>query len=355
MKSRPAPARNIREDRMKSKFMSALRLAPALKLLLLSFMILSYSAVLPAKTSHSTKVVAAKYPVLIFDVEGDPTLPRNFRSSNTSFPKDTQNPPSRVGLDNLNASGSAQFTGNNLLRLLKEINQKKVYIIDLRKESHGFLDNNPVSWYGYHNWANKDQNSSAVKFEEKRLLDNIGTIRKGTVYQKVKDDDEVNFIARNISFHVANTEQTKISGTTDVNYIRFFVLDHNPPDHAQVDGFVSFVKNLEEGTWLHFHCLAGHGRTTTFMVMYDMIRNAKQLSFEDILKRQTLIGGEDLAKVDDDQPWQTPLNQKRLEFLQDFYDYVKDEKKGYAKRSFSDWMIKVKAKSKKSIFSAFEW
>ncbi len=49
------------------------------------------------------------------------------------------------------------------------------------------------------------------------------------------------------------------------------VTDDMAPDAAQTDRFVEFCRTMAPGTWLHIHCRAGHGRTTTFMVMYLLL------------------------------------------------------------------------------------
>ena len=68
----------------------------------------------------------------IFDI-----FPRNFRVMNNK---------------NFYASASGQPTFpelKNLFYRLKNIapNAKKIYMLDLRQESHGFADDYPVSWY----------------------------------------------------------------------------------------------------------------------------------------------------------------------------------------------------------------
>lgn len=50
--------------------------------------------------------------------------------------------PTREGLDELQASGSAQFSLNQfsaLTKALQENGAKDIYIVDLRQENHGFL------------------------------------------------------------------------------------------------------------------------------------------------------------------------------------------------------------------------
>ena len=64
--------------------------------------------------------------------------------------------PSEEGFDTLNISGSAQFSVNQFKELapkLREYN-KRVYIIDTRLESHGFINDIAYSWCGKKNAAN---------------------------------------------------------------------------------------------------------------------------------------------------------------------------------------------------------
>lgn len=302
-----------------------------------------------AKTSK-----APSYPVLVLDVSGDPKLPDNFRTSTTLFPQGTDNPPPRTGLDNLNASGSAQFTGSNLIRMITAINLPAGmtgYIVDLRKESHGFLDNTPVSWYGFWNLDNKDRSPDAVYNSEKNALSVLDTQRKTTAYQMSDRNGQLNFAARRLSFRNAYPEQALVANNSNFKYMRFYVLDGYPPDNTQIDAFVEFVKSLKEPTWLHFHDLAGVGRATTFLALYDIIRNAKQVSLDTILKRQKLIGGLDLQDTTGLADWEVPIAQKRLHVINSFYNYVIDPE-GYDKRSYSEWQDFLEGKvKKKSIFS----
>ena len=61
---------------------------------------------------------------------------------------------------------------------------------------------------------------------------------------------------------------------TDVGmqYKRFAVKDNGAPTPTIVDEFVEFIKNKPDDLHLHFHCDAGEGRTTSFMVMYQALK-----------------------------------------------------------------------------------
>lgn len=73
-------------------------------------------------------------------------------------------------------------------------------------------------------------------------------------------------------------------------YVRFTATDHLWPDAGEIERFRRFAANLPKDAWLHFHCVAGEGRTTAFMTMYDMLKNP-DVPYEDIVLRQLRIGG----------------------------------------------------------------
>ncbi|MBU3197100.1 hypothetical protein KPL26_10470 [Clostridium algidicarnis] len=80
-----------------------------------------------------------------------------------------------------------------------------------------------------------------------------------------------------------------------------------------VDCFVSLVKSQPKNTWLHFHCKQGIGSTTTFMIMYDMIKNAHHVTADDIIKRQLLLANFDESHI------KSFYNNERIIFLNNFY------------------------------------
>ena len=121
--------------------------------------------------------------------------------------------------------------------------------------------------------------------------------------------------------------------------MRIPALDYAPfPSDALIDNFVSFVKGLPKNTWLHFHCAQGRGRTTLFMVLYDIMKNP-DLNMDDIIYRQYLLGGAFLYDELKDYPkeWVSELAHERNLLLPIFHQYVKDCKKNNFTLSWSDW------------------
>ncbi|MBO0694928.1 MAG: protein tyrosine phosphatase, partial [Verrucomicrobia bacterium] len=93
-----------------------------------------------------------------------------------------------------------------------------------------------------------------------------------------------------------------------------------------------------ENAWAHFHCEAGLGRTTTFMVLYDMLRNATRVSLEDIVRRQAILGyGYDVLQPPEAGNWKAPYMTERAEFIRVFYDYARANPNGRP-QLWSEWL-----------------
>ena len=101
---------------------------------------------------------------------------------------------------------------------------------------------------------------------------------------------------------------------------------------------MTFVKKLAPGTWLHFHCRGGKGRSTTFMVLYDILRNGKHVSLDDIVKRQQLLGGSILLEISEKKAaeWKRDAAIERKRFIEQFYEYATSDK-GYPQKSWTEW------------------
>ena len=87
----------------------------------------------------------------------------------------------------------------------------------------------------------------------------------------------------------ALTEQ-QAAALFGLGYSRFASTDHTWPEPAEVDAFLQWQKNLPADAWLHFHCQAGKGRTTAYMIMRDIWLNGQQDSLETICARQHAWG-----------------------------------------------------------------
>ena len=266
--------------------------------------------------------------------------PRNFRMASDGWrvtPEDE--PPTRQGLDNLRISGSAQCTAAGFASLYTKLSAAAaapgapIYDVDLRQESHGFADGLPVSWHKNNNLANEGKTPEEVALDEKERL--AGLAGETTTFGPKGKTDKSRFEA--VTFTPENVQTEKdVVEATGFRYVRFYVTDRTQPDTETIEAFLDFVESLPGDAWLHFHCRAGRGRTTTFMAMYDMIRNP-EIPAEDIIERQYLIGGADLTAMKEDE-WKNERIVQRLEMLKLFSEYVRARHAGETTLRWGEWI-----------------
>jgi hypothetical protein len=263
---------------------------------------------------------------LIQDVPDDPGLPHHFRMMTDAFPADALGPlPSRAGMDRLRASGSAQFTAAQLEAVVENVGRPLI-VVDLRQESHGFLDGVPVSWYALHDQVNVVRSLLEVQQDERRRVDALAAAGSATALVikaksapgTISEADAVTLTAE-----TALTER-QLAETLGLGYFRIPATDFLPPTAENVDRFVAFAAGLPPETWLHFHCHGGDGRTTTFLAIWDMMHNAGTVSVDDIVRRQALIGPEDLFKVGTPESWTHPFQVERAGFIRRFHEYARE-------------------------------
>ncbi|MBP2631046.1 MAG: protein tyrosine phosphatase superfamily protein [Firmicutes bacterium] len=248
-------------------------------------------------------------------------------------------PKSFRRFDDLKASGSAQYSANALHYMKDNLAQKKVVLVDLRQESHGFINGTPVSWYGDRDWANIGKNTDEVLKIENEALTDLAGKQQVSIHKDLKKDKETGALLSSKTEIVKISEvrsEEQLAQSLGMGYFRLAVTDHRRPLDNDVDLFIGFIKNLSPDTWLHFHCEAGHGRTTTFLAMYDMMSNAKNDTLEEIVDRQYKAGGINLFELHK-QDWRTPYDQERIAFIKDFYAYCRQNNDHYAS-SWSSWL-----------------
>jgi len=261
----------------------------------------------PAKPAFfMTRPTATSPAELVFGQKYGGAKPLNYRKNNE-----------------LRISGSATFGPKGLKEIAKPVKKTKnaLYIFDLRQESHGLINDIPVSWVADRDWANADLNHDEAIRRERRQL---GDLRVG---------EKVN----GVEIKSIETEESMVR-SAGYQYVRLTVTDHVRPTDSEVDRFIEAVRNLPDQAWIHFHCHAGKGRTTTFMVLYDMLVNAKYTSFDDIVKRNTELSNDyDVLAVGDEKDWKHPYQVERAQFVRAFYEYAKEHPRGENKL-WSEWV-----------------
>lgn len=222
----------------------------------------------------------------------------------------------------LRMSGSASYQPQALKEIAKPVKKKKelLYIFDLRQESHGYINDEPVTWQADRDWANANLTHEEVIRRERRLL---GDLKVG---------DKIN----GKEIKSIETEESSVRSAGH-KYVRLTVTDHVRPTDNEVDRFLEVVRNLPPEAWVHFHCRAGKGRTTTFMILYDILKNASQDSLETINERNMKLSDDydALAIPADTKDWKYQYQKERAEFIENFYLYAKSNP--HLEKLWTEW------------------
>jgi hypothetical protein len=269
-------------------------------------------------------------PLLVID-SNDDELPKSYRTMQDDFNADV----SKEGLEKIHASGSAAFSAKQLQAIREKLKDKKITVVDLRQESHVYINGDPVSWYGVANAANRGKSEAEVQADEKAKIAAIAEDDKLSIADILGKSGGVitNYSTAEVDVHELQSEEEMVKAL-GMDYKRFAVRDHARPSDVQIDEYIKLIRDLPEGQWLHVHCRGGKGRTTTFLAIYDMMKNAKTVSAGDIIAWQYAIGGSDLLKISKGS-YKQEDGDERADFLFKFHQYAKENGDGFA----SPWSV----------------
>src|SRR5438270_9903953 len=307
-------------------------------LILLVAPAVTFSAPLVQKTPP-TPPPDANAPVVIWytDSSLNETLPRNFRTTGDPLKMTNLKTSLSSGPANLRASGSGEFTADGL-KLLLTRTRGPVTVFDLRQETHVFVNGLPISWFATNDWANVGRTHAAIEADEAARVQSLKPDSEITVTgADIKKSGAPSSAPADVIVRDARTERDLVEAN-NAAYVRLTVTDHARPLDEEVDRFILAVRALPENGWAHFHCEAGRGRTTTFMVLYDMLRNATRVSLEDIVDRQKLLGYDyDVLQPAEAGGWKAPYTDDRIAFVRAFYKYA-HANPGGRPQLWSEWL-----------------
>lgn len=303
------------------------------------------------KTDYQKDLLDHGLPI-INSVDEKDLLPGGFRMTKViALPH--AHMPNMNDLEKLNMSGSSQFSEHSLDAIIKRIGQKHITLINLRQEDGGFIEPEegkgavafsylmPMPW-----WTGEDpRGNRTIEEIEDSEEDRVQIILKQKKFTLYGTSDSyaptdthkilyrIDIVAKN-----AFTEK-ELAAKKGLGYFRIPDKKFGNMEYEHVDLFVDFVKNLPKDEWVHFHCKKGQSRTTLFMIMYDMMRNAERVSAEDIVKRQGPLGlgGADLFGLPKKEEWDHSFKKGWKEFLYRFHAYVKANKKSNFSKSWTQW------------------
>lgn len=229
--------------------------------------------------------------------------------------------------ESLKIAGGGQPTPEvlaHLPELLEIPSDTPVWDLDLRQESHGFLNGAAVSWHGPQNAANRGLAAKAVEQDETaRLQGTMGHTIKALPMGRYDEEHIKNSFAEQVQ---SWSTERKLAREAGLGYERFAATDMEWPEPKVIDAFVDFYRSLPKNHgWLFFHCQAGQGRTTTFMVLYELLENPA-VTADEAIAHQRSLGGADLSSG------------PRHEGLQLFARYVIENRTANFQQTWSQWL-----------------
>ena len=241
--------------------------------------------------------------------------------------------------------GSSQFTRYELDKIIEEVKKdnsiKKFYIVDMREESHFFINGKfPISYRSPHNNLNHGQNSTEVENTMKSSsFDEVGMIHKQEkkkdgksagkcnkalgkceidLTYKIKDEIKSSVTVQTEAELIANVNE-EYEGLT-IQYQRFPITDHGFITYEIANNFINFLDTVDfTDSALLFHCKGGKGRTTTALAITEKFLFLNE-TMDNILKNQKTFGGSNL-KYKSKDTWKDALANERYEALKCFDTY----------------------------------
>ena len=210
---------------------------------------------------------------------------------------------------------------------------KKIVILDLRRESHALLNGRPFSVYMLHNWSNPGLSADEIMADEARYFRSlVGTTLEA---HPKKDDAPGETCEYDIESFMSEKELVEGEGLT---YMRIPLNDNCWPDPEGVDQFMDLIREVGiDNLWLHIHCHAGKGRTGSFLVMYDKMKNP-DIPIQDIAIRQAMLGSSYMLYTENSDSWKAPLYQEKARMTRLFEEYVNENKDTNDALPWSEWL-----------------
>ncbi len=238
------------------------------------------------------------------------------------------------------AAGSSQADPEELAQILS--NADIGFSVDLRQEPHGFIlgpEKISTHWVKvtYTNISNLPtpvlKAKDLVKFE-KKLLHQKMKKHKMTFFH-ISKDGRIKRVEACVK--EAETEkqavkrinkERELEGKEPVKYLRIPILDGMPPTPKTIDKLIDLHKKASAaGKGIYFHCSHGKGRTTTALVIND-IMNGK--TAEEALAENAAPPGKDLRTINTDDltnPILVKASADRLGLIHRFSDYWNSQAK----------------------------
>lgn len=227
------------------------------------------------------------------------------------------------GLVALNSYGSGLINYHDFKSRFKD-NRDKIYVVNLFPEDIYYYNDRCLKWYGLGYTQSTLGNNAYAKKPIRGFFKPILRFFYG--YPPVDDLKSL------------KTEEQIIH---EMGGHYFMPLRDNTNwlnSQGYLEETIQFFESLPNDAIVYFHCFHGKGRTTTFMILYDIFRNHKKVPLIDIVNRHYCLGREDVFNtvVYVAGSWSEAALLARKKLVEHFYEFMNDPK-GYHHQSWAQW------------------
>ncbi|MGL5617282.1 MAG: fused DSP-PTPase phosphatase/NAD kinase-like protein [Sarcina sp.] len=216
----------------------------------------------------------------------------------------------------LSISSSGQFNEKQLENLMERINEKRILIVDLRMESHGFINGESFYFEG-------------TEIERDGLLSNEIFVEEIKDLEKIKEKKNIDLYNENKKI-LEKIEVIKMKNEAEVvysknlEYMKLAIKKGEVPSMDVVDNFINIFKNKPKDVHLHFHCDNGSNRSKMLLIMWEIINNSK-IDFNELISEMK-------------SKYNYSFEDKKQEgFFVEFYNYVRENEKNNFEIAYSIW------------------
>ncbi|KPW17942.1 Effector protein hopD2 [Pseudomonas cannabina pv. alisalensis] len=247
------------------------------------------------------------------------------------------------GLSDLKLAGCERISSVEQVKSIRAaLGGGPLTVLDLREESHAIVNGLPITLRGPMDWANAGLSQVDGAARESAMITELKRTKSLTLvdanYVKGKKSNPQTTELKNLNVRSEREVVTEAGAT----YRRVAITDHNRPSPEATDELVDIMRHcLQANESLVVHCNGGRGRTTTAMIMVDMLKNARNHSAETLITRMAKLSYDynmtDLGSI---SALKRPFLEDRLKFLQAFHDYARNNPSGLS-LNWTQWRAKI--------------
>lgn len=197
-------------------------------------------------------------------------------------------------------SGSAQFNRQGIDELRARLKDKKIKIVDLREESHLYINGFTLYLANEKNSLNRGKVVEEImKIENQLVID----LRAGPIpplfikmVHMEGDEKQVSYSPVTIDgVQFLSTEADLVAAQAELTYERLPITDTTKLTDATIERLVELkLEAAQHNIWLHCHCTAGQGRTSQALTVWCMMEEAQTKSLEEIFAKLESLGNSQL-------------------------------------------------------------